>query len=228
VPLTLLRRREVWLPTLWGTLCLLVAGVGVVAALAFHAYDLLAPHQPARGPTGDGARTLIVEGWMDPPDLQQAVAVVRAGRYARVLTTGGPIDAWYDGSGARSYAQRAAAYLRANGVTGVPVIAIEAPAALTGRTYLGALLVRDWAQHAGVTLDAVDLFSSGVHTRRSWLLYRLALGDRVEVGVFAAQPTEYDARRWWTSSEATKSTLGETLGLAWTKCCYWPERALPK
>jgi hypothetical protein len=226
----LFRRREVWLPTLWGGLLLLAGATVVVVALALHAYDLLAPHRPARGPTGEGARTLIVEGWMQASDLQQAIAVVRDGRYERVLTTGGPIvDSWSDGAtGWRNYAERAAAYLRAHGVTGVPVIAVETPDVSRYRSYLSAVRVRDWVQQAGVAGQGVDLYSAGAHARRSWLVYRMAFGDAVEIGVLAAQPVEYDARRWWTTSDGTKTTLSESLSLAWTKCCFWPDPTVPK
>ena len=215
-------RRQVWLPTLWGALLMLVAVAAIVALIAFNAYELLAPRQPASGPAGAGARTLVVEGWMDGEELQQVVAVVRAGRYERVLTTGGPIDAAFDAKGWRTHAVRAAAFLRDQGVTGVPVLAVATPASLQDRTYLSAVEVRDWAQRSGVALEAIDLFSVGVHTRRSRLLYRMALGDAVEVGAIAARPRDYDPRRWWGSSAGTKATMGETLSLAWTVCCFWP------
>ena len=223
----LFRRRTVWLPTAWGVLLIGGAMLLVVLLLAFNAYALLAPVQPARGPDGHGASTLVVEGWLEPADLQQAIAIARAAHYVRVLTTGGPLESWSQTGTARTYAQRAAEYLRANGMAGVPVIAIDAPATLKGRTYLGALLLRDWAERTGVKLDAVDVLSGGVHTRRSWLLYRMALGDGAEVGALAVPPAEFDARRWWTNSEAAKSTLTETLALGWTKCCYWPAGQLP-
>jgi hypothetical protein len=220
----LFRRRQVWLPTLWGGVLLLAAAAFVVVMLALHAYELLAPHRPARGATGDGARTLVVEGWMQASDLQQAVAVLRAGRYERVLTTGGPIlDSWSESGAAwPNYAERAAAYLRTHGVTSVPVIAVETPDVSKDRSYLSAVRVRDWVRQAGVAGQGVDLFSAGVHTRRSWLVYRMAFRDAAEIGVLAAQPVEYDAQRWWTTSDGTKTTLGESLSLGWTKCCFWP------
>ena len=218
----LLRRREVWLPTWRGVLLLSALAVIVGAVLCLKAYDLLAPQQPARGPNGDGARTLVVEGWLEADDLQQAIARVRASHYARVLTTGGPVINWPGGGQWSSYAARAADYLRANGVTDIPVIAVEAPASAQERTYLSAVMVREWAQHAGVRLEAIDLYSAGVHARRSWIAYRMALGDEVEVGVLAAAPTEFDPRRWWTSSAGAKSTLGEAVSVLWTKCCFWP------
>lgn len=217
------RRREVWLPTWRGTLLLFALTALALAALGRHAYDLLALERPARGPDGAGARTLVVEGWLEPPELRQALVVLRTGHYERVLTTGGPMPNWPGASPAwSSYAARAAAFLRADGATTLPVIAVEAPATTQDRTYLSAVMVREWAQRAGVRLDAIDLYSAGVHARRSGLLYRLALGDAVEVGVRSAQPTEYDPRHWWNSSAGAKTTIGEALSLAWTACCFWP------
>lgn len=218
----LFRRRAVWLPTWRGALLLLAVAALAVAALGHQAYDLLALNQPARGAAGQGARTLVVEGWMPPEALREAVAAVQRGRYERVLTTGGPLVAWPGEHDWHTYAARAAAYLRANGVAGIPVIAVESPATEQDRTYLMALMVREWAQRSGVRLEAIDLLSVGVHARRSRQLYRMALGEEVEVGVLAARPTEYDPQRWWASSAGAKATLGEALSVAWTACCFWP------
>jgi hypothetical protein len=102
------------------------------------------------------------------------------------------------------------------------VVAVPTPLTTQDRTYLSAIAVRAWAQRSGVRLGAIDLYSVGVHARRSWLLYRMAFGDEVEVGVLAAQPSDYDAQRWWGSSAGVKATMGEVLSLAWTKCCFWP------
>jgi len=216
------RRRQVWLPTGFGALLLLAALALAATGLGRHAYDLLALERPARGAAGTGARTLVVEGWLDAPELGQALVALRAGPYERVLTTGGPVPNWPGSAPVwPSYAERAAAYLRANGAA-VPVIAVAAPFTAQDRTYLSALMVRAWAQRAGVRLEAIDLYSAGVHARRSWLVYRMALGDAVEVGVRSARPTDHDARRWWTSSTGAKTTLGEALSLAWTACCFWP------
>ncbi len=214
----LFRRREVWLPTVWGLLLMLAIAAAIVVGLARSAYQLLAPQSPA-----PGARTLVVEGWLDRAELHQAVATARSGRYERVLTTGGPIDPTMDVGGWKSFAVRAAAQLRASGLPAdMPVIAVPAPAAAQDRSYLSALVVREWAMQNGVALGALDVYSAGVHARRSWLVYRMAFGEAVEVGVLAARPADHDPQRWWTSSVGTKTTLGEILSLAWTKCCFWP------
>jgi hypothetical protein len=214
----LLRRRHVWLPTLWGWLLLIVIAVAACTALAVSSYALLAPEAPARN-----ARTLVVEGWLDPPELKQAVEAFRRGHYERVLTTGGPIEPWVDVGGWGNYAARAAAYLRTNGLAAeVPVIAVPAPETKLDRTWLSAQMVREWAQRSNVALDSIDLYSSGVHARRSWMVYRMAFGSGAEVGVLAAEPVDFDAKHWWTSSAGAKATMSEIVSLAWTQCCFWP------
>lgn len=217
----LFARRQVWLPTLWGWLMLLALTALVLVVLGRAAYPLLALTEPARG-DGSGARTLVVEGWLDPPEIEQAVAVFRRGRYERVLTTGGPIEPWFDPGGWKTFAARGAHYLTAYGLTGVPIIQAPAPETVQDRTYVTALMVREWARTSGTTLGAIDVVSAGAHARRSRLAYRMALGDAVEVGVFAMVPKHFDAQHWWTSSVGAKSMLDEVLSLTWTQCCFWP------
>ncbi|MDO9352210.1 MAG: hypothetical protein Q7T55_00855, partial [Solirubrobacteraceae bacterium] len=126
--------------------------VGVLL-LSISAYTLLAPQAPVAG-----ARTLVVEGWLNAGEIRQAAEVARSGRYERVLTSGGPIEPFDDAGGWKNYATRAAENLRAAGLR-VPVIAVPAPETRIDRTHLSALKVREWAQQNGVVLDAFDLYS---------------------------------------------------------------------
>ena len=221
----LFRRRQVWIPTLWGWAVLLVAVAGFALACAVAAYQFLAPNEPAISKDGKGASILVVEGWLEKADLGQAAAAFRRGNYERVVTTGGPIESWQDVRAWHSYAERAADYLRSHGLEGVPVVAVSAPASAQERSFLSAVVFREWARQSGVALDAVDVFSAGVHARRSQLVYRMALGDTVQVGVISSRPKEYDAEHWWKSSAEAKAVIGESLSLAWTKCCFWPGAA---
>jgi len=219
---SLFRRREVVLPTVWGAL-LLSALVIAVATLALrHLAVYLAPNQPATTQDGGTARTLVVEGWLDEDALDDAVALVSRGRYERILVAGGPIEGWRDERRFATFAERAADYLRRHGVTAIPVVSVPAPASARDRSFLSAVLVRDWLRRHAADTQAIDLFSAGVHARRSRLVYRLAFGPEVEVGVFAAAPRGYRLERWWSTSEGAKTAIGELLSLAWTKCCFWP------
>lgn len=215
--LSLFRRRQVWLPTLWGWIVLLaVAGAACVFALR-NIYAFLAPNDPTLH-----ARTLVVEGWLDGDELDQAAAAFRAGRYERIVTTGGPIERWLNFRQASNYADWAASYLKSHGLADAEVTPVPAPESAQERTFLSAVKVRDWAARQGLALDAFDVFTAGVHARRSRMLYQMAFGPHVEVGVLSARPQDYDERDWWRTSAAAKSVLGETIGLLWTECCFHP------
>lgn len=199
---------------------LLVLLAAMAIGFARAAYGFLAPDEPVLATQGQGARVLVVEGWLDEPELAQALAAYRLGRYDAVVTTGGPIESWLEFRAWRSYPERAAGYLRNQGVE--KVVMAVAPASAQDRTFLSAVVFRDWARQSGMTLDAVDVFSAGVHARRSRLVYRMALGSGVQVGVLAARPKEYDPEHWWRASAGAKAVVGEALSLLWTKCCFWP------
>jgi len=216
----LLQKREVVVPTLWGWIALLVAGAVAVLFAALNLHAFLAVDQPV------GAKLLVVEGWIEPQGLDQAIAAFRSGRYERVVTTGGPIDRWPP-SGHHTYADLAADYLRRHGLADASVTAVPAPGSSVERTYLSAVMVRAWAGRAGLVLEQLDVFSSGTHARRSRLLYRLAFGGKVRIGVYAARSTDYDGREWWRTSVGVRDVLDQAVGLLWVKCFFWPSRPGP-
>jgi len=219
----LFHRRHVWLPTRWGWLLLaavlLAAGLGLIA----FAPSYLATTEPARGADGGGARVLIVEGWLADAELDQAVAAFRRGRYERIVTSGGPIELWVGVPVPwQTYAERGARYLAAHGLADATITAVPAPSSKQERTYQSAVAVRDWAARTRTRLDAIDLFTVGVHARRSRMMFRAAFGSNVDLGVIAARSSEFDEQRWWASSAGSKLVLGELISLAWTACCFWP------
>lgn len=216
--LHLLQRREIWLPTMFGWLLLIsISGMFLLlAALNIHRY--LAPNTPA-----PGARLLIVEGWLGPKELDQALAKFKAGHYELIVTTGGPIERWQELIGISNYADLAAHYLRQQGLSAAELVSVPSPASAQDRTYLSAVSVRLWTEKHHRSALIVDVFTSGVHARRSQLLYGKALGEKAQVGVLSAKPAEYEPDRWWHSSTGVKAVLGEIVGLTWATCFFRPE-----
>jgi hypothetical protein len=83
--------------------------------------------------------------------------------------------------------------------------------------------LREWVRRSRLRLEALDLVSQGPHARRSRLLYQLALGPQVRVGVFATQSYDYDAAKWWRTSSGTKDVIEQAIDFAWVKCCFRPD-----
>jgi hypothetical protein len=214
--LVLVRRREIWIPTVWGWLFILLVGAGASMLAGRHAHSFLAPNQPS------GARFLVVEGWIPPRELDQAVEAFRNGGYEHIITTGGTVEDGLHRSNPASYASLARDYLVRRGVPNISATAVPAPASDHDRTFLSAVMVRAWLGQSGHAVDALDVFSSGVHSRRSWVLYRMAFGSRVSVGIIAARPSTYDPDAWWRTSVGAKVVISEALNWIWTEIFFQP------
>ena len=212
----LFRRREVWLPTLTGVGVLLLATVLVILFAARNCYFFLAVNEPVI------AKTLVVEGWVSPAELQQVVVIFRSGKYERVITTGGPVNDWRVEMGDVSYAEVAANYLTRLGIPRKNVFSVPAPASAQERTFLSAVMLRKWARRQNIELDAINLFSSGSHARRSRILFQQALGTNVKVGVLAGQSEDFEGSTWWRTSTGAESVLRQLIGYVWVKLFFWP------
>ncbi len=218
----LFRRRTVWLPTAGFALLVVVVLAAATIAIGRHLGDWLAVTARAAGPAGGGARTLVVEGWMDEHALDAAVAVHRLGHYDRILVSGGPIEDLAWNPRWKTYPERAADFLAGRGLAPPVLVAVPAPASAQDRTFLSAVVVRDWMTANAVPLDAVDLVSAGVHARRSRQVFRMAFGPQTEVGVVAVRGRDEDPAHWWRTSRDAKAAMGELLSIAWTACCFHP------
>lgn len=214
--IALFRSRQIWMPTIFGLFFLLFIGLVISLLVVRNIYPFLAQNEPV------GASILVVEGWLAPKELDQAILTFKEGNYENLLTTGGPIIGWPEFYLQSTYAKRAANYLALHGVPRNKIIIVEAPASAQDRTFLSAVALRNSEQSLGIKFDSIDIFSSGAHSRRSRLLFQMAFGQKVRIGVLAARPDEFNPDTWWRSSSGVQSLVFQSIALLWVKCCFWP------
>jgi hypothetical protein len=216
ISITLFRQRRIWLPTILGWFVLLLLSIVTGILLVRNIHSFLAQNEPV------GAHILVIEGWLSPKELDQAVQSFKKGGYERIVTTGGPILGWPELFIHSNYAKIAADYLQQQGIPNSVILIVPAPASAQERTFLSAVVLRQSARNLGIDLDAFDVFSNGAHSRRSRLLFQMAFGPKVHVGVLAAHPADYDPMAWWRRSSGIESVIYQSIGLLWVKCCFWP------
>ena len=204
------RRREWPVPTIWGWLLLLFVTVAICGFSARHIYRFLAMEKPV------GASVLVVDGWITPEDLDQSVILIRENNYRRIVTTGGPVLNNPHFQTSSTYAELAREYLVRKGVPAAAITAIPAPRSARDRTYLSAVLLRESFAQSGQKIDAIDIFSAAVHARRTRLLYQMAFGPEMRIGIYSARPAEYDPDAWWRTSAGSKAVITEAIGWLWT------------
>lgn len=212
----LFRRREIPVPTAAGWLLLFGVAAAGLLGFARALFPYLAPTDPV------GGGLLVVEGWGGASAFEEAARRWATGRYVHVVATGGPIERDSPIASAHTWAEFGAIALAHLGVPEEALSAVAAPASQQDRTFLSAVEVRDWLASRATPVRQIEVVTLGPHARRSRRLYELAFGSDVAIGVVAAPPEEYDAARWWTSSEGAKSILAETIGWSWTLCCFDP------
>lgn len=174
------------------------------------------------------ADTLVVEGWVHQYAIRAAVNEFQAGHYKHVFTTGGPVE----GTGGytndfNTSANQAVARLQAEGLSPGLIQAIPARVSDRDRTYGAARALRDWFNSHQTNVHAINVLTDNVHARRTRLLFKTALGERITVGIIAVGNPDYDARHWWRYSEGVRDVISESIAYLYAKFFFWPpERSL--
>lgn len=212
----LVKRKETWMFTWQGWVLILALVVASLFVIARQIHPFLATTSPTHG------EILVVEGWVPYSTLEQAISLFNDYDYQLIVTTGGPRDEGYCFPEYSTYADLYASTLRQLGVKPSQIISIPARPVRTDRTYASALAVRDWLMQSSHPIDSLDVFSLGVHARRSQWLFQHAIGDTIEVGVIAAPPEEYNADNWWNWSSGVRSVVGEFIAYLYARFLFTP------
>ena len=210
----LTKKQHIHLPTPLGlmliTLIFLTTTIFILKNLA----NYLAEQQPLN------KGILVVEGWLSEQALLTAVEQYQSNPYQQLITTGGLIKGRQN-TAYKTYAESAATFLQNNGINKNNITALVTPESAQNRTFLSAVIVRDWLINKKHRTTEIDVFSGAVHARRTRDLYQMAFPDQYKIGIIAAKPREYTLKQWWQSSAGAKTVITEFVGLIWVKCCFY-------
>ena len=212
--LGLLRRRVAILPTWRGWLALLlVAGLSGIAAVR-GAYDFLAVQDPEPG------GVLVVEGWASDDVVARAQAEFQRGGFVVWCVTGEPLDKGSPLLAYQDYAALTVAAFEKSGGTPGQLQPVPWETVRRDRTYASAQALKAWLQEHKLPVEKVQIVTTGVHARRSRLLYEKAFGIATQVGVLAVPEQSFDAERWWNSSMGFRSVVGELVAYVYARFLF--------
>ena len=210
------RRRNILFPTIWTVMFSLLLVFGIALFLIKNVAFFLAKQEPV------SANILVVEGWLEPSALSQAYAEFRTGHYDLVITTGGP-EAKNFTDQFDSYAEQAAYQLTSLGLSTKNLKVIPTPASAQDRTYLSAVMVRQFIESSIVEdkMIGINVFSADVHSRRTQFLYQQAFNALpIPIGIIRAVPEDFTLQYWWQTSAGAKTVLVELIGWIYAHCCF--------
>lgn len=162
--------------------------------MAMSIYKFLAVTRPL----GEGV--LVVDAWIPRPTLSESINVFNSGRYHYLVVLGGPTEETAIRSrGPVADADLAASTLENLGLDSRKLVKISVADNSSGRTLRRATAVRKWLESSRASACCVDVFTVGVHARKSWILFRHALGSKYRVGIVAGHEFRYLPRLWFIS-----------------------------
>ena len=157
------------------------------------------------------ASVLIVESWFcNRSSFHEAAKEISKEAYNTVLVVGGVRS---QGEESPYYPDLAVEKLTHFGVEPGRLTVLYDPAVRRHRTYTSAVTARDWLTVNQPELSAVNVFSIGVHARKSRVLFRKAFGENVEVGIIASTETAYPAPWWFVSMTGVRLVSRNVFGL---------------
>jgi uncharacterized SAM-binding protein YcdF (DUF218 family) len=169
------------------------------------------------------ANVLVVEGWIENYAIRAGASEFKKGSYERVFTTGGPVVG--DGGYINDYRTLASVGADELKRAGVPANLVQmVPSHENGRdrTYQSALALRDWFHQHNLPIHSINLLTEDAHGRRSRLLFQMALGDEVKVGVISVPNPDYDSAYWWRYSEGVRSVFSESMAYVYARVFFHP------
>ena len=218
-PMKLIERKECWRVTWIGWMGLLALGCLVLFLFLFTIHPFLAPTKPV------GADILIADNFLVDYGLKKLSDEFRSKNYSLILSAGtllpqgSPLAAEY-----KTSAELSAAILKKFGIREKAIVAIIPKPVKRDRTFASALAVKNWLAQNNIQPKGINLFSIGPHSRRSWMLYKEAIGEEIPVGIIACENREYDPKRWWITSSGVRTVLDETIAYIYAKLVFDPER----
>ncbi|MFC1827767.1 YdcF family protein [Thermodesulfobacteriota bacterium] len=211
--------KECWRVTWIGWMGLLALGGLVLFLFLFTIHPFLAPTKPV------DADILIADNCLVDYGLKKLSDEFRSKNYSLILSAGvqlpqgSPLAAENKTSGELS-----AAILKKFGIREKAIVPIIPKPVKRDRTFASALAVKKWLAQNNIQPKGINVFSFGPHSRRSWMLFKEAIGEEIPVGIIACEYREYDPKKWWITRSGVPIVLNETIAYIYAKLVFDPER----
>jgi len=169
-------------------------------------------------PMGEGV--LVVDAWIPEPTLAESANAFKSARYRYLVVVGDTAEQKSSRfKGPAADVDAATGRLEKLGVDATKLIRLGVPDHPSGRTLGRAAAVRRWLDRSGMSVRSVDVFTVGVHARKTWILFSHALGSNCRVGIIAGSEVRYNPRFWFASRTGiwlvTRNLAGYIYSKAW-------------
>jgi uncharacterized protein len=213
---SLFRKKNCWRPTLLGWLVILITLIIVFRLSLVQIYNFLAVNKPIT------SKTLVIEGWVPTYAIKEAVKLYKENNYERLIVTGVPIVNYEFISPYRNTAEATILALKHYGIHDSIYLADIPINIFVDRTYHTAVATKllfdenNWPKN-------FNIYSVGVHARRSRLMFRKAFGAEYKIGIFAPRDRTFLPHYWWKSSKGFRNVSNEFVATVFVSLFFHPD-----
>jgi hypothetical protein len=181
--------------------------------------QFLSEHEPVK------AKTLVIEGWVEDYALKHAIELYRRDHYKHLIVTGLPLVHFEDYVMFPSTAAAAAAVIRKIGFKDSIYEAVIPKTVFIDRTYNTGVATRmilskhpEWGKN-------FNIYSVGVHARRTHLMFERAFGPDYNIGIIADTDRSFDPEHWWHTSIGFRNVSNEFVAWLYVSVFFHPTYA---
>ena len=213
---SLFKRKTCWRPTFLGIIVILVAFVIIIRLSLGVVYNVLAINDPIT------SKTLILEGWAPTYVVKDAVKYYNENNYDRLIVTGIPIVNYEFVTIYRNTAQATILALQYFGFSDTIYLADIPTNVYVDRTYHTAVASKllfdenNWPKN-------FNIYSVGVHARRSRQMFKEAFGDKYDIGIIAPRDHSFLPQYWWKSSKGFRNVSNEFVATSFVMLFFHPD-----
>lgn len=192
-----------------GTFCVPRFRVVCIAAVLTVVGGMLLVHRFLAVTRPIGRGVLVVEAWIPKQALKSAADVYLNGSYRYLVVVGSQIDASQHSA---TYTELAADELKRLGALDDRVVTITVPYQRTARTLSTAVAFKKWLLSVDPAIRCFDVYTVGVHARKSWITFQSVLGSDYQVGVIAGPEPSYNPSYWVVSRRGVSLVIRNLAG----------------
>lgn len=215
--ITFFRRKNCIRLTLLGWVTLLVFLIVIIRLSLSFIYPYLAINKPIK------SKTLIIEGWVPTYAIKEAVKLYIDDHYERLIVTGIPIVNYEFIAPYRNTAEATILALRHYGISDTIYIANIPTNIFVDRTYNTALATKLLFEENEWPND-FNIYSLGVHSRRTKLMFRKAFGSDYNIGIIAPRDRTFLPDVWWKSSKGFRNVSNEFVATVFVSLFFQPNK----
>ena len=212
------KQRKCWCPTWLGWLIIIALLLITGRLFLLLSVKYLAVNDPVN------AKTLVIEGWVDTYVILDALDYYKNNGFDRLIVTGIPITIYEFIAPYRNTAEASIYTLKYYGFTDTIYKANIPTNIFVDRTYGTGLMVKSLFDKHPEWEKEIDIYSVGVHSRRSRYLFKKALGNEFKVGIISHPDRTFQAETWWKSSKGFRNVSNEMVATPYAMLFFHPDQ----